>query len=100
MYVDIIAHFDRKSNTFSMKRGDNMHKFKCRNIEILRKSKGLTVAELMKHLGHNREMYYQSWRKGNIKLKDIIQLHDFFEVSTDCILDLKEIQINEKNIEN
>ena len=75
-----------------------MHKFKCRNIEILRKAKRLTVAEMMEKLGHSREMYYQSWKKGNIKLKEIIQLHDFFEVSTDCILDLREIQIQEKNI--
>ena len=72
-----------------------MGEFKCRNIEILRKSRGLTVAEMMKELGHTREMYYQSWKKGSIKLKEILQLHDFFGVSTDCILDLTELEVSE-----
>lgn len=73
-----------------------MLKFKCRNIDILRKARGLTVAEMMQILGHSREKYYQSWRKGSIKAKEIIQLHDFFGVSTDCILDLTEIEISEQ----
>lgn len=75
-----------------------MNEFKCRNIDILRKSKGLTVAEMMKELGHTREMYYQSWKKGSIRLKEILQLHEFFGVSTDCILDLKEIIVNKPEI--
>ena len=91
----IIAHFEKKSNTFSEKEVTNMHEFKCRNIEILRKSKGLTVEEMMKILGRTRELYYHSWRKGNINAKDVIRLHEFFNVSTDCILDLTDLKIGE-----
>ena len=68
-------------------------KIKFENLELLRKSRNMTVEDLMNHFGYDRATYYQSWLKGNIKMKDIIKLHEFFNVSTDCILDIKPITI-------
>ena len=64
-----------------------------KNLEILRKSRNMSVDELMKMFGYDRSTYYQAWQKGKIKAKDIIELHNFFGVSTDCILDVKPIKI-------
>ncbi|MDE6708361.1 MAG: hypothetical protein K2K06_10050 [Oscillospiraceae bacterium] len=50
---------------------------------------------MMKILGRTRELYYHSWRKGSINAKDVIRLHEFFNVSTDCILDLTDLKIGE-----
>lgn len=64
-----------------------------KNLDALRKLKNMTVDELMETFGYDRSTYYQSWQKGKIKSKDIVKLHDFFGVSTDCILDVKPIEI-------
>lgn len=67
--------------------------FALKNLETLRKANNVTVDELMRHFGYDRSTYYQSWQKGIIKGRDIIGLHDYFGVSTDCILDVKSLTI-------
>lgn len=69
-------------------------KIVLKNLEILRKANGITVDDLMKRFGYNRDTYYRGWQRGNIKRDDIIKLHELFGVSTDCILDLSPISIS------
>lgn len=70
---------------------------KYKNLEILRKIYSMTVDELMSKIGkpNGRSQYYVWQNGGNIKISDIIALRNVFDVSTDCILDVKPIQIEE-----
>ena len=65
-----------------------------RNLDTLRKVNNLTVDELMKKVGHSRDTYYRGWQSGNIKRSDIIALHEYFGVSTDCILDITPLTVS------
>ena len=75
-----------------MKKPDD---YKYKNLETLRKVYGLTVDELMNKIGYtgSRSKYYDWQNGGNIKIIDIISLHNIFNVSTDCILDIQPLQI-------
>jgi hypothetical protein len=70
-----------------------------KNLEALRKVNGYSVEELMTKLGrnendaNNRNAYYYWLKTGQIKVADIIKLHDLFGVSADCILDLAPLTI-------
>lgn len=69
-------------------------KIMLKNLETLRKANNLTVDELMKKFGYSRDTYYRGWQSGIIKRDDIIALHRFFGVSTDCILDVAPLKIS------
>ena len=74
---------------------ENLNNFKYKNLERLRNVHGMTVNELMNKLGYEggRSKYYNWQSGGNIKIADIIALHNIFNVSTDCILDIQPLQI-------
>ena len=75
---------------------EKMNNYKYKNLDTLRKAHGFTVDELMNKIGYSgcRSKYYSWQNGGNIKIADIIALHDIFCVSTDCILDIKPLQIS------
>ena len=74
---------------------DNLKNFKYQNLERLRNAHSMTVDELMKKIGYagGRSKYYNWQNGGNIMIADIIALHNIFNVSTDCILDIQPLQI-------
>ena len=76
-----------------------MSDVKYRNLEALRKANGMTVEELMSKVGgFDRTTYYRVWQSvpnGNIRNSELVKLHEIFNVSTDCILGLKSLQITE-----
>jgi DNA invertase Pin-like site-specific DNA recombinase len=69
-------------------------KIMLKNLEILKNAHGMSVDELMSNFGYSRDTYYRAWQKGNIKRADIIKLHELFNVSTDCILDVVPLTIS------
>lgn len=75
---------------------DGINNYKYKNLEMLRRTHGMTVGELMNKIGcaDCRSKYYNWQNGGNIKIADIIALHNIFCVSTDCILDVKPIQVS------
>ena len=68
-------------------------KISFKNLEKLRKIKGISVDELMKKLGRNRLTYYAWQESGSIPSADVIKMHEIFNVSTDLLLDVKPIVI-------
>lgn len=58
------------------------------NLRRLRKSRGITQAELAQHLGISQNNY-SYWETGKVKVdNDSLQkLADYFGVTVDCILD-------------
>lgn len=68
-------------------------KISFKNLEKLRKIKGISVDELMKKLGRNRLTYYAWQESGSIPSADVIKMHEIFDVSTDLLLDVKPIVI-------
>ena len=68
-------------------------KISFKNLEKLRKIKGISVEDLMKKLGRNRLTYYAWQESGSIPSADVIKMHEIFDVSTDLLLDVKPIVI-------
>ena len=68
-------------------------KISFKNLEKLRKIKGISVEDLMKKLGRNRLTYYAWQESGSIPSADVIKMHEIFNVSTDLLLDVKPIVI-------
>lgn len=71
---------------------------KLRNLETLRRANGLTVDKLLTAIGRNcesdcRNIYYNWQKTGQVKVSDLIKLHEFFGVSVDCLLDLAPLTI-------
>ena len=79
-----------------------LENYKYKNLEMLRNAHKMTIDELMCRLGYNcgRSKYYNWQSGGNIKIADIVALHDIFNVSTDCILDVNPLHVGEKTAIN
>ncbi len=58
------------------------------NLKIIRKSKGLTQAEVAKYIGISQNNY-SYWESGKVKIDNdsLKKLADYFEVSVDYLLD-------------
>lgn len=66
---------------------------KYKNLEMLRRSNSMTVDELMNSIGISQRATYYIWQKGgNIKIEYLIALHNLFDVTVDCLLDVKPIK--------
>lgn len=64
-----------------------------KNLDALRKINDLSITELMNKLGKNKTTYY-SWQKNGRLPSDVaVKLHEIFNVSTDLILDVKPLII-------
>ena len=68
-------------------------KISFKNLKKKKKIKGISVDELMKKLGRNRLTYYAWQESGSIPSADVIKMHEIFDVSTDLLLDVKPIVI-------
>lgn len=58
------------------------------NLKIIRKSKGLTQAEVAKYIGISQNNY-SYWESGKVKIDNdsLKKLADYFNVSVDYLLD-------------
>lgn len=70
-------------------------KITFKNLESLRRLSNLSVDELMKQIGRHRVTYYTWQQSGTIPSADVIKLHEFFNVSTDLLLDVKPLVFSE-----
>lgn len=70
-------------------------KFNLKNLETLRKMNNLSVTELMNKLGKNRTTYCSWQKKGSLPSDVAVKLHHIFNVSTDLILDVKPLTIED-----
>ena len=68
---------------------------KLKNLETLRRMHNISVEELMKKLNRNRITYYTWQEKGSIPSSDVVALHEIFNVSTDLLLDVKPMIIEQ-----
>lgn len=66
-----------------------------KNLDKLRKLHNMSVDELMGKLGRNRITYYTWQEKGAMPSTDVIKLHEIFNVSTDLLLDVKPLIIEQ-----
>lgn len=66
-----------------------------KNLDKLRKMHNMSVDELMSKLGRNRITYYTWQEKGAMPSTDVIKLHEIFNVSTDLLLDVKPLIIEQ-----
>lgn len=67
-----------------------------KNIKKLRNMSDMSISELMEKLGEKSLTKYYRWLGGGtISDSDVIKLSEIFNVSTDCILGLKPLQITE-----
>ena len=67
---------------------------KFKNLDIIRKANNLTVEQMMGKLGKTRDTWYK-WQApdGEIKSADLRKIHDMFNISVDCILDIQPVKI-------
>ncbi|MDE6150278.1 MAG: helix-turn-helix domain-containing protein [Ruminococcus sp.] len=68
---------------------------KLKNLDKLRRLYNMSAEELMDKIGKDRTTYYMWQKKGAIPSIYVVELHKIFNVSTDLLLDVKPLIIEE-----